>query len=112
MSEAHPLFELPNPFAEVGGKVLLLEPPWAKEGELRAQLLDESYAKPFVSEDGERRYLHFSLHLIQSAMRLTEPNALDLRYTHLFSQLAKYCVCRLAQYLCDFVPFAVRRSIA
>ncbi|GAB2180658.1 polyamine aminopropyltransferase [Denitratisoma sp. agr-D3] len=81
MSERHPLFELPNPFEEIGGRVSLLEPPWAKVSELRARLLDESYAKPFVSEDGERRYLHFSLHLIQSAMRLAEPNALDLRYT-------------------------------
>ncbi|RTL51398.1 MAG: spermidine synthase-like protein [Rhodocyclaceae bacterium] len=75
------LFEMPSPFDEHGNTVLLLEPPSAKVGELRARLLDESYGRPFVVDDGERRYLQFSAHLIQSAMRLKEPNALDLRYT-------------------------------
>ena len=112
MSDGHPLFEMPSPFAEGAGKILLLEPPWASEGELRARLLDESYDKPFITEDEERRYLHFSPHLIQSAMRLAEPNALDLRYTHLFSQLAKHCVWCITQYLCASAPFAVRRSVA
>ncbi|HEY3432573.1 MAG TPA: hypothetical protein VGK09_08500 [Rhodocyclaceae bacterium] len=90
----------------------MLEPAWAKASELRARLLDESYTKPFVTDDGERRYLHFSAHLIQSSMRLDQPNALDLRYTHLFSQLSKYFVCCIAQCLCAFAPFAVRRSVA
>lgn len=81
MSDGHSLFEMPSPFADGAGRVLLLEPPWASSGELRARLLDESYDKPFITEDDERRYLHFSPHLIQSAMRLNEPNALDLRYT-------------------------------
>jgi spermidine synthase len=75
------LLEIPSPFETETGTVLLHEPPWAKTGELRAQLLDESYPKPFVVDDGERRYLYFNTRLMQSAMRLKAPNDLDLRYT-------------------------------
>jgi hypothetical protein len=50
-----PWFEMPSPFDTEAGKVLMLESPWASRGELRAQLLDESYPKPFVIDDGERR---------------------------------------------------------
>lgn len=76
-----PLFEMPSPFEVETGKVLMLEPPWAKPGELRRQLLDESYPKPFVVDDGEKRYLYFNVRLMQSAMSLGAPNILDLRYT-------------------------------
>ena len=77
----HPLFEMPSPFEAETGTLKMLEPPWAREGELRAQLLDESYPKPFVVEDHERRYLYFNVRLMQSAMLLRSPNSLDLRYT-------------------------------
>ena len=76
-----PLFEMPSPFETESGTLKMLEPPWARGGELRAQLLDESYPKPFVVEDQERRYLYFNVRLMQSAMLLRSPNALDLRYT-------------------------------
>jgi spermidine synthase len=59
----------------------MLEPPWASADELRTQLLDHSYPKPFVIDDGERRYLHFDGRLVQSAMSLAAPNALEVRYT-------------------------------
>ncbi len=59
----------------------MLEPPWACAETLSAQLLDETYARPYVMDDGERRFLHFNGRLIQSAMRLAAPNDLDLRYT-------------------------------
>jgi spermidine synthase len=59
----------------------MLEPPDACSGKLRAQLLDETYARPYVIDDGEQRCLHFSGRLIQSAMRLAAPNDLELRYT-------------------------------
>jgi spermidine synthase len=75
------LFVMPSPFENETGKVMLLEPPWAKAGELRAQLLDATYPRPFVVDDGERRYLYFSVRLMQSAMRRQAPNDLDLRYT-------------------------------
>ena len=77
----HPLLILPSPFELECGQVLLLEPPWANPGEIRARLLDASYPKPFVIDDGTRRYLYFNVSLMQSAMRLNAPNALDLRYT-------------------------------
>jgi spermidine synthase len=72
---------MPSPFEGNGERVLLLEPEWAAPEALRAQLLDGSYAKPFVIDDGERRTLHFDRRLIQSAMLLKSPNALDVRYT-------------------------------
>ena len=81
MSAPSPWFEMPSPFDPDRGRVLLLEPISACAGELRAQLLDETYAKPFVIDDGERRYLHFDGRLIQSAMSLAAPNALEVRYT-------------------------------
>ena len=49
------------------------EPSWAKEGELRAQLLDESYPKPFVIDDGKSRFLYFNVRLMQSEMSLKAP---------------------------------------
>ena len=57
------------------------EPSWAKEGELRAQLLDESYPKPFVIDDGKSRFLYFNVRLMQSEMSLKAPNDLAIRYT-------------------------------
>ena len=74
-------YELPSPFTVETGTVLLLEPPSANAGELRAQLLDESYPKPFVIDDGKSRFLYFSIRLMQSEMSLKAPNDLTLRYT-------------------------------
>ena len=74
-------FQIPSPFEVETGSVLLLEPSWANENELRQQLLDESYAKPFVIDNGERRYLYFNVRLMQSEMLLRTPNSLELRYT-------------------------------
>lgn len=78
---SYPWFEMPSPFDVATGQVLLLEPPWADEDSLREQLLDASYSKPFVVESEQRRYLYFSIHLVQSVMHLATPNALDVRYT-------------------------------
>ena len=74
-------YEMPSPFEIETGTVLLQEPPWAKGGELRASLLDESYPKPFVIDDGKSRFLYFSVRLMQSQMALATPNDLVLRYT-------------------------------
>ena len=70
-----------SPFATESGTVLMLEPSSASAGELRAHLLDESYPKPFVIDDGRQRFLYFNVRLMQSAMSLRTPNALELRYT-------------------------------
>lgn len=75
------LFAMPSPFATEWGEVLLLEPPTADAGRLREQLLDDSYDKPFVVDDGSQRFLYFNTRLMQSAMRKAAPNALELRYT-------------------------------
>ena len=70
-----------SPFATESGTVLMLEPSSASTGELRARLLDESYPKPFVIDDGKQRFLYFDVRLMQSAMSLRTPNTLELRYT-------------------------------
>lgn len=75
------LYELPSPFEVETGTVLMHEPAWAREGELRAQLLDESYPKPFVIDDGKSRFLYFNVRLMQSEMSLKAPNELAIRYT-------------------------------
>lgn len=72
---------MPSPFETETGTVLMLEPAWARPGELRAQLLDESYPKPFVIDDGKSRFLYFNVRLMQSEMSLKAPNDLMLRYT-------------------------------
>ena len=74
-------YELPSPFEVETGTILMHEPAWAKPGELRAQLLDESYPKPFVIDDGKSRFLYFNVRLMQSEMSLKAPNDLALRYT-------------------------------
>ena len=72
---------MPSPFEVETGTVLMHEPSWAREGELRAQLLDESYPKPFVIDDGKSRFLYFNVRLVQSEMSLKAPNDLAIRYT-------------------------------
>jgi len=75
------LYELPSPFEVETGTVLMQEPPWVRASELRAQLLDESYPKPFVIDDGRSRFLYFNVRLMQSEMSLKSPNDLAIRYT-------------------------------
>lgn len=72
---------MPSPFEVETGTVLMHEPSWSREGELRAQLLDESYPKPFVIDDGKSRFLYFNVRLMQSEMSLKAPNDLAIRYT-------------------------------
>lgn len=74
-------FDLFSPFPTEVGTLKLLEPPHSSASALRARLLDESYDKPFVLDDGQLRYLYFNTRLMQSAMRLKTPDSLDLRYT-------------------------------
>ena len=72
---------MPSPFEVETGTVLMHEPAWAREGELRAQLLDESYPRPFVIDDGKSRFLYFNVRLMQSEMSLKAPHDLAIRYT-------------------------------
>ena len=41
----------------------------------------DAHDQPFTLDNGQIRYLYFSFDFIQSAMRISDPDALDLRYT-------------------------------
>ena len=69
------------PFAAESGYLRLLEPLDAPISPLCERLLDGTYDKPFIIEHDRQRYLHFGITYVQSAMRIDEPHALDLRYT-------------------------------
>lgn len=81
MPPAATWLELPSPFETTPGSVFLVEPLAVNPRKLKAMLLDESYPKPFVIDDGELLTLYFNIRLIQSVMRLDAPNTLELRYT-------------------------------
>ena len=55
MTDASTWFEIPSPFETAPGSVLLTDPPSSNIRKLRAMLLDETYPKPFVIDDGETR---------------------------------------------------------
>lgn len=76
-----PLFELPCPFDIETGTVKLLEPPASDPDVLKAELLSGQYEKPFLIEHDDLLTLYFSLGLVQSTMRLSQPDVLDLTYT-------------------------------
>jgi len=79
--DAPALLDVPNPFVVGYGRLRLLELMDAPVKEVHERLLDGTYRKPFIVEEGQLRYLHFSLAYVQSAMRIDEPDVLDLRYT-------------------------------
>lgn len=78
---SHPLFEIPCPFDIETGIVKLLESPASDAATLRQQLVDGRYDKPFLIEHDDLLTLYFSLGLVQSTMRLSQPDLLDLSYT-------------------------------
>lgn len=75
------LLDLPNPFIADYGRLRVMEAADTPVAELHTALLDGSYRKPFLIEDGILRYLHFGLTHVQSAMRIDRPDELNLRYT-------------------------------
>ena len=81
MTDASTWFEIPSPFETAPGSVLLTDPPSSNIRKLRAMLLDETYPKPFVIDDGELITLYFNIRLMQSIMRIDTPNTLEWRYT-------------------------------
>jgi spermidine synthase len=72
---------MPSPFLGETGVVRLLEPADSSADEIRQRLLGGRYDKPFLLEHDGVRHLYFSLRFVQSAMRIDEPDALDLAYT-------------------------------
>lgn len=83
IDDAPALLDVPNPFVPGYGRIRLrllerLDQPIARVNE---DLLNGTYRKPFIVEDGQVRYLHLGMTYVQSAMRIDEPDMLDLRYT-------------------------------
>lgn len=74
------VLSIPSPFA-VNGVIKVLEAPDADPSVLLNRLLDGRYEKPYVVDDGCSRALYFSFSFVQSAMRLSQPNSLELAYT-------------------------------
>ena len=81
MRRKAPLLAIASPFPEAGSTLRLLEPPGSNEKDLWERLFDGTYDKPFIVDSGMRRFLHFDLCTVQSAMRLDDPDRLSLRYT-------------------------------
>lgn len=75
------LLNIPNPFPFQRGRLRLLEPADAPVAAIRERLLDGTYGKPYIVDDGVQRHLHLGAGYIQSAMRIDEPDTLDLTYT-------------------------------
>ncbi|HEV2700965.1 MAG TPA: hypothetical protein VGV09_04990 [Steroidobacteraceae bacterium] len=107
---------LPSPFPAKEGVLWVLEAPQTRQEVLSAKLLDGTYSKPFILDQGGMRALHFDLDAVQSLMQKENPYTLCLAYTRmmmaflLFNQaprrvlllglgggsLAKFCYRRLS----------------
>ncbi|MHB1187226.1 MAG: fused MFS/spermidine synthase [Thiobacillus sp.] len=78
------MLELPGRALSDSGEsasLRLLEPAQCDPDAICVQIETGCYGKPFIVEDGQTRRLHFSLDLIQSAMRFDDPYALEFAYT-------------------------------
>jgi spermidine synthase len=75
------IIELPSPFADERGKILLHEEPDVDVDRLLSSVLSGEYGKPFVIDDGETRSLYFSFAYVQSVMKLRQPIHLEVTYT-------------------------------
>ena len=58
-----------------------LEAPGSCQNALWERLFEGTYGKPFIVDSGFRRFLHFDLDCVQSAMSLQDPYKLCLAYT-------------------------------
>jgi spermidine synthase len=75
------LLAIECPFPDSNFKLRLLEPRGSSHDELRERVYSGSYDKPFVVDNGVRRFLHFDFAAIQSAMDMSDPQKLALAYT-------------------------------
>jgi spermidine synthase len=75
------LLAIESPFPDANVKLRLLEPPDSCHETLRERVYSGSYDKPFVLDNGPRRFLHFDFGAIQSVMELSNPVRLALAYT-------------------------------
>jgi spermidine synthase len=81
MKVGSPLLTIESPFPGANVMLRLLEPPGSCREELLERLYSGSYDKPFVVDNGRRRFLHFDFNAIQSAMEMRDPQELALPYT-------------------------------
>lgn len=75
------LLAIESPFRDANVMLRLLEPPGSCHERLREQVYSGSYGKPFVVDNGPRRFLHFDFGAVQSVMELSNPIRLALAYT-------------------------------
>ena len=75
------LLAIESPIREANVWLRLLEPPDSCHEALRERVYSGSYDKPFVVDNGPRRFLHFDFGAIQSVMELSNPVRLALAYT-------------------------------
>jgi spermidine synthase len=75
------LLAIESQFADSNFMLRLLEPPGSCHETLREKVASGSYDKPFVVDNGPRRFLHFDFGAIQSVMELSNPVRLALPYT-------------------------------
>ncbi|HEY0341254.1 MAG TPA: fused MFS/spermidine synthase [Steroidobacteraceae bacterium] len=75
------LLSIESPFPEEHCMLRFLEPPGSCRQSLWERLFDGTYDKPFIIDSGLRRFLHFDLDAVQSAMHLDHPDRLSLAYT-------------------------------
>jgi spermidine synthase len=70
-----------SPFPEEHSMLRFLEPPSTCTSSLWIRLFDGSYRRPFIIDSQLKRFLHFDLDAVQSAMDLQRPDQLCLAYT-------------------------------
>ena len=75
------LLAIESQFPEAHSMLRLLEPSGSCHKALWERLFDGTYDKPFIVDSGLRRFLHFDLDCVQSAMHLDDPQKLTLAYT-------------------------------
>lgn len=81
MSRRRPLLSIESPFPAEHSMLRFLEPKDTCVTSLWTRLLDGSYGKPFIVDSKLKRFLHFDLDAVQSAMDLQKPDHLCLAYT-------------------------------
>src|SRR5689334_21348427 len=70
-----------SPFPEAHSRLRFLEPPGTCTNSLWERIFAGDYGKPFIVDSPRKRYLHFDLDAVQSAMDLSHPERLCLAYT-------------------------------
>jgi spermidine synthase len=75
------LLTMESPFPEQHSMLRFLEPPGTCTTSLWTRLFDGSYGRPFIVDSRLKRFLHFDLDAVQSAMDLRQPDRLCLAYT-------------------------------